>query len=167
MVCKPVDVKKLKGIKQWMHCNGALDKCRVLMCRQEMNSLIDRIKMNNGKMWVTSIICVRFDHPKSCVPIRFGAHMFIPMNQCTRIFSVLMPKWKEKKDTRYYKPTNTFNFGIWVDQNSVIACLAFPPWWWGSDMFMPHASNATDITWGVKSCNSWVKNVNSSGDSGM
>ena len=157
MVYKLVYVEELKRIKQWMHCNGVLDKCRVLMCWQGMNSSIDGIKMNNGEMWITSIICVQFNHPKSCVPIRFEAHMWIPLNQCARIFFVFMPKWKEKEDTHYFKPTNTFNFGIWVDQNSVVVCLAFPPWWCCSDMFTPHAGNATDITQGVKSCNSWVK----------
>jgi hypothetical protein len=79
-----------------MHGNCALDKCTVLMCRQEINSSIDRIKMNNGEMWITSIICVLFDHPKSRVLVRFKAHMRIPLNQCTRIFLVLMPKRKEK-----------------------------------------------------------------------
>ena len=75
-----------------MHCNGAINERIVLMCWQKMDSSINRIKMNNGKMWITSVVCVRFDHPKSRVLLRFGAHMRIPLNQCTRIFFVLVSK---------------------------------------------------------------------------
>lgn len=173
MIYKSVDIKELKHIERWMHRNasGALDKCVVLMYRQEMDGSIDRIEMNNSKTWITIIICVRFDHPESCVLIRFGAHMRIGLNQCTRIFFVLMLKRKEKEDTCNLKPTNAFrvnwNLGIWVDQNRIVTCFAFPPWWSCSDMFTPHATNAADITRGVKCCDSWVTNMNSSLDSGM
>lgn len=166
MVCKFVNVKELKHIKGWIHCNCALDKCIILMRRQKMNSPINGIKMDNGEMWVASIMGVRFDHPKSRVIIGFMAHMRIPLNQCTRIFYVLVPKRKEKKDARYFKPTNTFNLGIWVDQNGIVARLASSPRWYGSYMFTPHASNTTDITRGVECCNGWVKYMNPSINSG-
>ena len=112
MVCKSVNVKELKHIKGRMHCNCALDKCIILMCRQEMNGPINGIEMNNGEMWIASIVGVRFDHPKSCLVIRFGAHMRIPLNQCRGIFFIFVLERKEKENARYFKPTNTFNLGI-------------------------------------------------------
>ena len=162
MVHKSIDIKELICIEWWMHCNGVLNRHVVLMCWQEMNSSIN--KMNNSEVGITVVIHVWFNHPKPCVFIRFRAHMWIPLNQCTGIFFVLMLKWKEKKDVHYFKPMNTCNLGIWVDQNSVIMCMAFPPWWCCSYMLAPHASYATDIAWGIKCWNSWVENVNSSLD---
>jgi hypothetical protein len=92
-----------------------------------MNSPINGIKVNNGEMWIASVVGVRFDHPKSCLVIRFIAHMRIPLNQCTRIFYVLVPKRKEKEDACYFKPMNTSNLGVRVDQDSVVACLPISP----------------------------------------
>ena len=80
MIYKSVDIKSVEKIKGGVHGDSPTDEFCSAVRRYEMNSMKNRIKVNNGKTGVTIIFSVGFYLPKTSVLVRLSSKIRVPLN---------------------------------------------------------------------------------------
>jgi hypothetical protein len=146
MIGKLVDIEELEGVERWVHCDGFTDEFHCAIDRQEVNSMVDSTKVDNGKMRAVIILSIKLYLPETHVLIGLWAYEWIPLDKCTLILLVSMLKWKEEKNASYFKATCPFKIWIQIDENAVILCGTTSPWWCCPNVFTTHPVDTTDIT---------------------
>jgi hypothetical protein len=157
VIGKLVDIEELEGVKRWVHRDGFTDEFRCVIHRQEVNSTVDSTKVDNGKMRAAIILGIRLYLPETHVLVGLWAYEWIPLNKCTLILLVSMLKWKEEKNTSYFKATCPFKIWIWIDENAVVSCGTTSPWWCCPNVFTTHPVDATDIAGCVEHSHSRIE----------
>ena len=72
------------------------------------------------------------------------------MNDSTAIVIVVSLEGEEAVDAGNVHTVHAFEFWVSNDKHAVIMGTLLPPSWRGTDVFTPHATSATEITWGVE-----------------
>ena len=66
---------------------------------------------------------------------------------------------KEQENLSYLKSAGTTDIGFDVYKDTILVHRALSLRWCCLNVFTMYASNATNITWGIKCCNIWIEDM--------
>ena len=89
------------------------------------------------------------NHPHASGLIWPISNVIKPMNDSAVIVVVMSLGREETVDMRNIHTMHAFEFWVSNNKHTVIMRALLPPSWHGMDVFTPHATSATKITWGV------------------
>ena len=115
------------------------------MCHME-----NCVYVNNSSVRLAAPSKTGANHSHAGDLIWLISNVIEPMNDSTVIVIVVSLEGEEAVDVSNVHTMHAFKFWVSNDKHAVITGTLLPPSWHGMDVFMPHATSATEITWGIE-----------------
>ena len=155
MVCKSINIKLMKRIIWIERCDVWRHEISIIN-RDEMCRTENCIYVNNSSIGLAAPSKTGVNHPHASGLIWCISNVIEPMYNSTAIVVVVSLEREEAADTSNVHTAHALEFWVSNDEHAVITRALLPPSWRGTNVFTPHATSATEITWGVECWRCWA-----------